>query len=83
MRPAFTRRQKMTIVYGVLSIALVIDVLQLWLLMASMNAYLGGDTDVLWPAAIASVVCFLLNVGLLRYLFALDRARGDLDAARR
>jgi hypothetical protein len=75
MKPAFTRQQKMTIVYGVLSIALVIDVLQLWLLTASMNAYLGGDDSVLWPAAVASIVCFLLNVGLLRYLFALDRAR--------
>jgi hypothetical protein len=72
MKPAFTRRQRMTIVYAVLSIALVIDVLQLWLLTASMNAYLGGDTSVLWPATVASIVCFLLNIGLLRYLFALE-----------
>ena len=28
---------------------------------------------VLWPALIASLVCFLLNLGLLRYLYAMER----------
>lgn len=73
MKKSFTREQKMTIVYGILCIVLVLVVLQLWLLSATMNAYLGGDTRVIWPAAIASLVCFLLNLGLLRYLYALDR----------
>jgi hypothetical protein len=63
----------MTIVYGILCIVLVLVVLQLWLLVATMNAYLGGDTAVVWPAAIASLVCFLLNLGLLQYLYAMDR----------
>ncbi len=74
MKKSFTREQKMTIVYGILCIVLVLVVLQLWLLTATMNAYLGGDTGVVWPAAIASLVCFLLNLGLLRYLSALDRS---------
>ena len=51
----------------------LIDVLQLWLLTATMNAYLGGDVGVVWPAAAASVVCLGLNLGLLRYVYALDR----------
>jgi len=38
-----------------------------------MNAYLGGDESLIWPAAIASFLCFLLNVGLLRYLGRLER----------
>jgi hypothetical protein len=33
-----------------------------------MNAYLGGHEGVIWPAAVASFFCFLLNLGLLRYL---------------
>ena len=33
-----------------------------------MNAYLGGDEEVIWPAAGASTVCLLLNLGLLRHL---------------
>ncbi len=73
MKKFFTREQKTTIVYGILCITLVLVVLQLWLLTATMNAYLGGDTAVVWPAAIASLICFLLNLGLLRYLYAMDR----------
>jgi hypothetical protein len=73
MKILFTREQKLTIVYGILCIVLVLVVLQLWLLVATMNAYLGGDTGVVWPAAGASLLCFLLNLGLLRYLYAMDR----------
>ena len=68
MKPSATRQQRTAIVYGILSIVLVIDVLQLWLLTATMNAYLGGDSAVVWPAAGASLVCLALNVGLLTYV---------------
>ncbi|MCZ7666955.1 MAG: hypothetical protein M5U34_06895 [Chloroflexi bacterium] len=51
----------------------VIIVLQLWLFTSTMNAYLGGDSAILLPAAIASLVCLGLNVGLLWYLYELDR----------
>src|SRR5262249_50202531 len=46
---------------------------QLWLFTASMNAFLGSDTGVLGPAAVASVLCLGLNLGLLRYLYGLER----------
>jgi hypothetical protein len=62
----------MTIVYGMLCITLLLVVLQLWLLTATMEAYLGGDRSIVWPAAVASLVCFLLIAGLLRYLYALE-----------
>jgi hypothetical protein len=45
----------------------------LWLVTATMNAYLGGDDGVDWPAAFASLGCFLLNAGLPRYLQRLAR----------
>jgi len=61
------------IVYGILCLVLVLVVLQLWLLTATMNAFLGGDNAVIWPAAGASVICFLLNLGLLWNLYALER----------
>lgn len=73
MKKHFTREQKLTIVYGILCLVIVLVVLQLWLLTATMNAYLGGDYGVLWPALIASLVCFLLNLGLLRYLYKMER----------
>ena len=73
MRRTFNRQQRMTIIYGMLCVVLILVVLQLWLLTATMNAYLGGDEEVIWPAAIASLVCFLLNLGLLRYLYRIER----------
>jgi hypothetical protein len=71
-RTRFARSQRMTVVNGILVFVVLIVMLQLWLLTATMNGYLGGDTSVVVPAAIASLVCFALNVGLLRYLFKLD-----------
>jgi hypothetical protein len=50
-------------------------ILQLWLLIATMNAYLGGDDAVVWPAAAVSIACLLLNLGLLRYLYFIERVR--------
>ncbi len=73
MKRRFTREQRLTIVYGILCIVLVIVMLQLWLLMATMNAYLAGDQSVIWPAALASLVCFGLNAGLLWYIFRMER----------
>jgi type IV secretory pathway TrbD component len=71
----FTRDQRMTIVNGMLAFVLMLVVLQLWLLTATMNAFLGGDDTMIWPAAGASVACLALNVGLLRYLYSIERRR--------
>ncbi len=68
-RRASTREQKTTVVYGVLSFAMILMILQLWLLTATMNAFLGGDDGVVLPALGASAVCLVLNLGLLRALF--------------
>jgi hypothetical protein len=58
----------MVVIYGVICFVLILVVLQLWLLTATMNAWLGGNHAVAWPALGASVACLLLNLGLLRYL---------------
>jgi hypothetical protein len=75
LKRPFTRDQRATIVYGMLAFVLTLVILQLWLLTATMNAYLGGDENVIWPAAVASLLCFLLNVGLWRYLLRMERTR--------
>ena len=74
MRRPFSRSQRLTIVYGILCLVLIIVMLQLWLLMATMNAYLGGDESVIWPAALVSMVCFGLNGGLLWYIYRMERS---------
>ena len=75
VRRPFTRQQRSTIITGMLAFVGMLVILQLWLLTATMNAYLGGDESAIWPAAGASMLCLLLNVGLLRYLYHIDRAR--------
>ena len=75
LRRAFTRDQRTTVIHGMLAFVLMLVVLQLWLLTATMNAYLGGDESVIWPAAAVSLACLLLNAGLLRYLYRIDGTR--------
>ena len=72
-RRLWSRQQKTTIVYGILCIVLMIVILQLWLLTATMNAFLGGEGEAIIPAAIASIICLGLNSGLLFYLYGIER----------
>ena len=71
----FSRDQRTTIVHGMLVFVLIVVVLQLWLLTATMNAWLGGDDTIVWPAAAVSAAGLAFNVGLLRYLGRLERTR--------
>ena len=72
-RRALTRDQRSTIVHGILAFVLILVVLQLWLFTATTNAYLGGDHTVIWPAAFVSLGCLAMNVGLLVYLYRIER----------
>ncbi|MBK9031536.1 MAG: hypothetical protein IPL61_09400 [Myxococcales bacterium] len=63
-----TRAQRLTVVHGVLCFVLILVILQLWLLAATVNAWLGDDDGVVWPALAASAGCLGINFGLLRYL---------------
>jgi hypothetical protein len=71
----FSREQRTTIIYGMLVFVLILVMLQLWLLTATMNAWLGGDDSVVWPAAAVSAGCLALNLGLFRYLGQIERTR--------
>ena len=66
------RARRITIVNAMLLFVILVVMLQLWLLTASVNAYLGGDTSVTIPAALVSLICLALNLGLLRYLYRLE-----------
>lgn len=68
-----TCEQKQTVVTGILGFVFTLVIVQLWLLMATMNALLAQNDAMVWPAAIASTICLLLNCGLLFYLHGLER----------
>ncbi len=83
MKPPMTRPQKTTILRGIFAMVALLAVLQLWLLTATMNAWLGGDASVVWPAALASLCCLLVNLWLLRRVYALERCtRGNAKGFR-
>jgi phosphoribulokinase len=74
VRPILTRHQKDTIFAGIFCAVALLVVMQLWLLTATMNAFMGADDTVVWPGAVASLACLLVNVMLLRRLLYLQGA---------
>ena len=71
----FSRDQRTTIINGMLVFVLIVVIMQLWLLTATMNAWLGGDESIVWPGLIVSATGLALNVGLLAYLRRVERTR--------
>ena len=71
----FSRDQRLTIINGMLASVLIVVILQLWLLTATMNAWLGGDDSIVWAGALVSAAGLALNVGLLAYLRRIERTR--------
>ena len=77
MKPILTRRQKDTVYAGMFCVVGLLVVLQLWLLTATMNAFMGGDDSVVGPAAVASAGCLAVNLWLFRRLAYLQQAGQD------
>ena len=74
-RRPFSRDQRTTIITGMLVFVFIVVILQLWLLTATMNAWLGGDESIVWPGLAVSAGGLGLNVGLYGYLRRLERTR--------
>lgn len=74
MKGPFTLHQRNSMVLAIVCIVLCLVVMQLWLLTATTEAFLGGEDVIVWPAAAASLALFGLNFGLLHfYLRTLSR----------
>ena len=67
-----TRRQGLPLFTFIGMLVAIVVLVQLWLLSAAIDALLGGDSGVLGPAAVASLVLFVLNVGLLWHVLSFD-----------
>ena len=78
-RRPFTRDQRLTIVSGMLAFVLIVVILQLWLVTATMNAWLGGDESIVWPGAAVSAGGLALNLGLFRFLRRLEKTRKESE----
>jgi hypothetical protein len=68
MKPKLTRSQNNTIISSIAVLVGLLVILQLWLLTATMNAWMGRDDSIVLPAFLASAVFFAFNLYLLRRL---------------
>ena len=59
------RKRASRAVDGALALIVVLIVVQIWLLMASVESWLAGHRDVALPAAIVSGALFATSTGLL------------------
>ena len=74
--PKQTRlKQRTESITGLLIGVLLVLILQLWLITVALEAHLAADASVAVPTFAASIVCFLISLGLLRYLYQIDRSR--------
>ncbi len=62
---------------GALALIVVLLVVQIWLLMASVESWLAGHHEVALPAAIISAVLFAISVGLLALIRRTEQSGRD------
>ena len=67
-----TRQQGATLFSAILVLIAILVVIQLWLVAAALDALLARHLAVLVPTAVASIVLFVLNGGLLWYVVSFD-----------
>jgi hypothetical protein len=60
-----------------------LDVVQLWIVAAALDAFLSGDGEVPVSALVASVIVFIINIALLWQVLDFDRRLGTALWARR
>jgi hypothetical protein len=59
----------------VAALLVLLLMVQIWLLSATLDAYLAGHTDAALPGAICSGLIFAASAGLYWFVQRLDRAR--------
>ncbi len=75
MRDRAPSSRRLTALDGALALIAILLVVQMWLLSASLEAFLGGHREVASPAAALSGLLFVACLALLRFIAAIDRTR--------
>lgn len=66
------RGARLGAINGVLALVAVLLIVQMWLLTATLEAFLAGHDEIALPAAIASAALFAAAVGLVLLIKRLD-----------
>jgi hypothetical protein len=65
--------RNITAVNGGMALIALLLIVQMWLLSATLDAYLAGHTDVAVPGAVISGACFLACGALYLFVVRLER----------
>jgi hypothetical protein len=68
-----SRHQFLVAIDGSLALTVILLIVQMWLLTASLEAYLSGDRDSAVPGAIFSGTLFAGNLALYLFVRKLER----------
>jgi hypothetical protein len=72
--PGPAPRRGLTAIDGALALIAVLLIVQMWLLTATLEAYLGGHRGPALPAAVVSAALFAACFGLYLFIERVDRA---------
>ena len=67
-------RRQITALDGIAALLILLLIVQVWLLSATLDAFLAGHSDAALPGAITSGVIFGAAAGLYRFTQRIDRA---------
>jgi len=67
--------RRSTAVTSILAGVLLVLIIQLWLVHIALEAHLAANPTVAIPTFIASLVCFGINLGMLKFLYAVDSTK--------
>jgi hypothetical protein len=70
------RRGGLTAIDGAIALIAILLVVQMWLLTATLEAYLAGHLEPIIPAAIISGLIFAACAGLFLFVRRIDAKRG-------
>lgn len=70
------RRPGLTAIGGAMALIVVLLIAQVWLLSATLDAFLAGHRDAALPGAIVSGVLFAACVALYRFVVRVERKAG-------
>lgn len=72
---SFRRRQRSAVFVTLLLFELLLLMVQLWLLVSTLEGILSGRPQMALPAAIASLFCLGINTWMLVGVYRVDRER--------
>jgi hypothetical protein len=75
-----TPRRGLTAIDGAIALIAILLIVQMWLLTATLEAYLAGHPEPILPAAIISGLIFVACAGLFFFIHRID---ADVKPSRR